>query len=340
MRKAGVIVLLLLVLAAAGWSGAWVYAAGQATSRMDAWIADEHAHGRDWTCPGRATGGYPFALTLTCRDANYAGLAMGQAAHARFARITASVNLADPRRLRLDLGAPFSFRTSDGGTDVTGTWQALAFELSPLPDVTAVALHGAGVALDGSFAGTGGSGGATAALDARFVFSGAAPGRTVDYEVALHGAAVPALDALLGGGAAPADVALGGRLDHADAGDATTPEQAMEHWRRAGGRIAIVHSLASRSGASAAATGTLGLDEAHRLQGRLDAEFGGLGPVLARYGLGGNIAAVGSLVSALFGGGARKAPSTPGAIDLPISFNNGRLGIGPIVTPVRLTPLY
>ena len=339
MRKAGVIVLVLLALAAAGWSGAWFYAAKQATARMDAWIADEHNHGRDWACPGRATGGYPFALTLTCRDATYAGLAMGQGARASLARLVATVGLADPRRLSVELGAPFSFRTSDGGTDVSGTWRALALDLSPLPDIGAVALHGAGVALDGSFAGTNNSGGAAAALDARFTLSGTEPGRTVDYAVALHGAAVPALDALLGG-TAPADLSVEGRLDHADAGPAATPEQLMERWRLAGGRVTLARSMASRAGASAAATGTLGLDEGHRMQGRLAAEFNGLGPVLARYGIGGNIAAVGSLVSALFGGGARHAPSAPGAITLPISFKDGRLGIGPLVTPVRLPPLY
>ena len=337
MRRVASYFVLVVVVAAAAWTGLWFYGAGAMKAGADDWIATERAQGRVWTCPDRAVGGYPFALDLVCRDATFAGQAMGQAVTAKLARVSAAVNLARPRQLALALAAPFSFRTSDGQTSVDGTWQSLDVDVGSLPAVDAIALHAKGVTLAGVFAGTGPEKGAADALD---LHAGYADASVLAFDVGLKSLAMPELDAFLGG-AAPADVAMAGRIDHAGIGGARTPEQAMEFWRAAGGRIAIERSRASRAGASVEATGTLGLDEAHRLRGRLDAEFLGLEPILARYGIHGNLAVVGSLVSALFGGGgSRKAPAAPGAIDLPISFTNGRLGVGPITTPVRLNPLY
>ena len=76
------------------------------------------------------------------------------------------------------------------------------------------------------------------------------------------------------------------------------------------------------------------------LRGRFDASFVGLGPILKRYGIGGDTAAIGALIGTLFGGGRPARPAAPGALSLPIGLGNGRLSIGPITTGVTLTPLY
>ncbi len=55
-----------LVLLAALWSGAWVFARNEAAQRIEAWFGLEVARGRDWTCAQRTFDGFPFALRMTC----------------------------------------------------------------------------------------------------------------------------------------------------------------------------------------------------------------------------------------------------------------------------------
>lgn len=336
MRKIALGVVLVVLLAVAGWSALWGYAAYEAAARTDGFIAAEAEQGRDWTCPDRRVGGYPFALTVSCSRPTYASQAGGQHVRGTLAAALARVSLGDPRRIALTLTGPFTYATSDGATNVEGRWRSLAVDLSPLPEIRAVAIRGGDVAVDGLFVGTQ-AGGEAASLDVRTVLEpGADP--VLAFTVALGGAKVPPLDDLLGG-TAPVAASLAGRLHQADVGDVQTPEQAMERWRLAGGRIDVDSFAMERAGARMTATGALRLDDRHRPKGKLDAEFFGLGPILRRYGIDGDLAAVGSLVGALFGGGSRKPP-TPGALALPITLADGRVAIGPVGTGIELTPLY
>lgn len=327
------------VLVVAGWSALWALAAREAGGRTDAFIAAEAAQGRDWTCPGRRIGGYPFAVTVACTAPTYAAEAGGRHVRGTLGAAQARVGLADPRRIALTLTGPFTYRTSDGATDVEGRWRSLAVDLAPLPDIRGVAIRGRDVAVGGLFVGTR-AGGQAASLDATATLAdGADP--VLRFAVALGGAAVPPLDELLGG-TAPVEASLEGRLhkaDMADIGDVETPEEAMERWRLAGGTLDVDRFAMSRAGARMTATGALRLDDRHRPRGKLDAEFFGLGPILKRYGINADLAAVGSLVGALFGGSQRKPP-TPGALALPITLGDGRVAVGPVTTGIELTPLY
>ena len=176
-------------------------------------------------------------------------------------------------------------------------------------------------------------------IAARFTLPATDKDPTVGFVVTVDGAPIAALDQLVGG-TAPADVALAGTLEKADASDARTPEEAIEHWRLADGRLVLDSGSIARDGAKVTASGTLALDAEHRPKGQLDAQFVGLEPILARYGISGNLAAAGSLLSALFGGSKPAAPAVPGALALPISLRNGHLGVGPIETAIVLPPLY
>ena len=88
MRKASWLLIFVLLIATL-WSGAWFYASRAAGQQTDAWIAAEHMQGRDWTCPDRRIGGYPFALTIRCTGATYAGQGMGQRVDAHLAQLVA-----------------------------------------------------------------------------------------------------------------------------------------------------------------------------------------------------------------------------------------------------------
>lgn len=338
MRKAG-ITLLLLVVVAAGWSALWVWAAHEASHQLDQWLAAEETQGRSWTCPNRTLGGYPVAITIACSDVTFAGEAMGQGVAAELSHLQAEIALWHPRRLALHLTPPFAYKTSDSTTKLGATWARLDIALDGLPNLEAIELGGEKIAVAGTFGDQGRQSGSTRQLHTRFTLPTDPKAPTLDFSIAVDGAPIAALDALVGG-TAPADVALVGSLDHADAGDARTPDEAIETWRQAGGRIALQSGTITREGAKAMASGMLGLDSQHRPQGHLDAQFVGLEPILARYGINGSLAGAASMLSALFGGGKPATPTVPGALALPISLKNGHLGVGPISTGVELSPLY
>ena len=338
MRKA-VGFLVTLVTFAAVWSAAWFAASIYAGRQVDGFIVAEAGRGRDWTCHDRHVGGYPLALVVSCRDATYAGQALGRRVDGQVAGIAATLSVTDVRRVAISLSPPFSYRTSDGQTDIEGTWESLFVDLSSLPDPRTLTLRGSDLVVHGRFPGQGETGSRIATFAARFVASPPRPDRTLDFTVAMTGTPMPILDDLIGG-TAPVDAAFAGRLDHADMGEARTPGEAMEHWRESGGTVALSDLRVSRGSASVTAGGVIGLDDAHRLRGKLDASFVGLEPILARYGISGDVAALGSLLGTFFGGGRSARPAAPGTLALPISLGNGRLSLGPITTSVALAPLY
>ena len=338
MRKAVALLVLVVVLAAV-WSAAWFAASIFAKHQVDGFIAAEAQQGRDWTCPDRHIRGYPFALAVTCRDVTYAGQASGQRVEGQVAGMAARLSLARPNHVAIALTPPFSYRSSDGQTDVRGSWKDLTVDLASLPDPRTLVLSGTDVAVHGRFPGQEEAGGQTATFFARFTASPPQRDRTLDFAVTMTGTPLPILDDLIGGND-PVDAAFAGRLDQADPGEARTPGEAMERWRESGGSVTVSELKVTRGRANVTAAGTVGLDGQHRLRGKLDASFVGLEPILKRYGISGDVAALGSLIGAFFGGGQSARPVAPGALALPISFGNGRVGIGPITTAVKLAPLY
>ncbi len=332
--------LFLILLAGAAWSAVWFYAAHEAGTQLDAWMKAEDDQGRAWTCPDRAIGGYPLAITVSCTKPTFTGKALDQTVQGTVAGLVAEAAVTHPHSLAVALRSPLSYKTSDGAADVTATWSSLAIDLESPVAVRTVLFRGTDLVVDGSFGETGQQGGNAARLDASFAVVPRDSTPALDFMVAVRGSTIPPLDDLLGG-KTPVDIDLSGRLDHADVGQARTPEEAIEAWRQAGGRVDLASSRLSRADSSVTGRGTLMLDDAHRPQGRLEASFVGLEPVLKRYGISGNLAAAGSLLNRLFGGGAPPAtPSAPGTLNLPISVKNGRLGIGPIRTAIEVPPLY
>jgi len=70
-RRLGLILpFVLLLLAAAAWSGFWLWARGQVQTRMDASIADLGRAGYQISWKQRSIGGYPFRLDVTLREAS------------------------------------------------------------------------------------------------------------------------------------------------------------------------------------------------------------------------------------------------------------------------------
>ena len=90
----------------------------------------------------------------------------------------------------------------------------------------------------------------------------------------------------------------------------------------------------------AEASGAVGLDDQHRLAGRLQAGLSGFGPLAEKLGIPLRAVEVGGLMAKLLNGSPLGAPADAGNVALPIILAGGNLSIGPVRTPVRLRPLY
>ena len=111
----------------------------------------------------------------------------------------------------------------------------------------------------------------------------------------------------------------------------------MERWREAGGRVEIGRTALLKGQRRVEATGELGLDGAHRVQGVLRASANRLDGLVGALG--------GGVLGALGRGQGAQNPAQAGQPALnplpPLRFDNGRLYLGPLPVPgVRLSPLY
>jgi hypothetical protein len=336
MRRLSIIVVAFLVIAAS-WSALWFYAAHSVDAGFDAWFKSEDEHGRAWTCPDREVGGYPFELTIHCNRPTFEGHALGQGVRAEVAALEVDASVLHPHRAEVALQAPLAYRTSDGAADLHARWQRLAIFFDPLSSAAPIDLHGTDLGVDGEFGETGRQSGTATAIGGRFAPSGGDTDPAADVSITVQGASIPAVDEWLGG-EAPIEASFAGRITEADVAGAPTPTAALEAWRAAGGKLQLARSQIGHGDASVTASGRLGLDEQHRPQGRLDASFVGLQPVLKRYGINADMVATGALLSALLGGHPQSGAAN--AVNLPINLEGGVLGVGPVRTPVQLQPLY
>jgi hypothetical protein len=116
----------------------------------------------------------------------------------------------------------------------------------------------------------------------------------------------------------------------------------LEVWRAAGGRLDPA-SLDIRKGETRLKlNGGLGLDAAHRPEGKLQLEGDGLAPLARRFGLNLDMVAAGNLLDGLLGGKPRKDDAPKKAeLRLPLTLANGRVAIGPAARcRWRSPPLY
>ena len=331
--------LLSVTILVLGWTVLWGVARQQAGAALDGWIAAEAAHGRAWTCPDRTVDGYPFRIAIACRDVGFKGVVDGSPGEGHLAGLTARAWLYEPSAVYVLLDGPMTLRTADGRADFTLGWDRFGAKLRGIfGDRRRAEIVGEGFALTRP-----GAAGATARrLELRAGPAlGAAAGDTAAdaVDIAVSGLAVPLLDAVTGEAAA-VEGTFAGTVTRAygdlpDLGPAT-----VERWRRAGGRLGVTDLALAKGPLSLGAAGTLGLDEQHRVEGRLDARFGGFEPLAKRFGISLGAVQVGGLLANLLGTRPAAPAAAPGAVSMPVSFANGTVSVGPFKTGLRLTPLY
>jgi hypothetical protein len=331
-----------LFILAIGWSALWKLSADATASGIDDWLAAEANRGRTWTCPNKNVSGYPFRIVVSCVKPTFAANANGRQVAGSLAAITAFARLYDPFLIHVTLNAPFSVQDGETGDLVNMTWSAFNADVR-LNDGTigaidiltrAPRLHVAAAQLRDT------------RLDAdlwQFSLTRDAARHAegaYDLKVALTGASNAQMDALTGE-SAPFDMSVAATILRADVPAEGPPPVRLEAWRQAQGAIELGQFKAAKGPASISASGRFDIDPAHRLHGAADISIVGMEGVLQRFGVPTAALAIGSLLSSVLPGAA----STPGQpqkkpIRIPVTFENGRVSIGPVRTPLTLQPLY
>jgi hypothetical protein len=338
------ILALIFALLIAGWSLFWFLAAQQTEALLDAWTKREKSVDRIWTCPNRRIAGYPFGIEIICEKPGFSGEVLGRQLTGGVNAFHATASLFHPDKVEVLAAPPFELRSDDGDGEINLQWSVMRVRLDGLPqDVGAVSVEGSDVTLRGGLKGLGALAGRAGSASGTVAI---VPERRADdvytFHLALDDASVPALDALLGS-TPPDAIRFDGTVTKANFGVAGTVAERLEHWRLAGGHIEFTEAAVTRGATRLAARGALQLDDQHRPQGLLDAEFAGAEPLLKRYGVNPSLVAAGSLLSALLGGkpnGAAASAGGPPSLHLPVTLQSGLVTIGPVRTSLAVPALY
>ena len=103
-RWAFVWIVVVVIVLAAGLTGAWYYLAGQLDMRVAQTIEAEKQHGVDIGCPGRTVFGYPFRLGLRCNALTIDALQDGFRASA--GQLRSAAQIYRPNRVVAELDGP------------------------------------------------------------------------------------------------------------------------------------------------------------------------------------------------------------------------------------------
>jgi hypothetical protein len=303
----------LLGLGAAGWTTAWQMIRDQTSRALEDWMAGEVVQGRQWACPGRAVGGFPFRIEVSC--------------------------------------ASLALSASDGPIAVEGTWRLLEASIRTTPDSlqrASVAANNAAFRLTGLT-----DSDLILSAQRLETHLRPDPARTAegayDWSMSAANFSVPGLDLLIGG-AEPADLDLDLTVTQGRDVAARPLKDELERWRRAGGRLEIARLVLAKGPRRIEGKGEFGLDDAHRPQGRAELAAAGVEGFLGTV-LGARTAAAAALLGALRGKPAEPAPAQPGEARRganpgltplpPLRIEGGRVQLGPLPIPgIRVPPLY
>jgi hypothetical protein len=348
-RKGLFIPYILLGTLVIAWSVGWFYIRHRAAAEMDAWLAREMAAGRNWTCADRAISGYPFRLELRC-----ASLAFARS-DSRFTlgRVTAVVQVYQPRQGILEVGGPFHVEQGDLTADAT--WTALTGSFHGASN----GFVRASLVVDGAKGTVLGAGTDPIQFDTQHLEFHArpTPGRfdsdgAVDTSLSVNQIRLPLADAALGN-ADPADLVLNTTVNRATTLRTGTVARELDAWRRAGGSLELTLLSLAKGERRLQASGTLDLDASHRPQGQLDLRAAGVealvGQIMGQRFGAEKGALIGNLVGQLLGrrNQASAEPGVParGEAGLkalpPLRLVDGRMMLGPFPIPnVQVPPLY
>ncbi|MCK0206511.1 DUF2125 domain-containing protein [Starkeya koreensis] len=342
---------LLVVLAGLGWSAAWFYASGRASTEIDAWMAREAAEGRNWSCASRELGGFPFRFELICAQPSVTFAGPG-GWEAKMTRAHAVAQVWNPNHIIAEFEGPAVLKEAATGREVTARWSLLqvsgvgsggrAERVSISTNDYSLAEGGTTVFAarhtelhvrhhPGEAAGT---------LDIAFGFKGASG-------MLLSGAAItPAATSPAAATPAPAvpASAIDGEVEATVTGvppfRSMPAAQRLALWQQAGGRVDLQIAKLTGGGGALTASGDLGLDAQRRPDGRLNLSLVKAQPLFTALVAAGLMPDfVANLAPALLVAGLPTTVDGQKASSFPFMFRDGRVALG--VLPIgKIGPLF
>ncbi len=287
--------------------------------------------------PDRSITGFPFRLEGRCKQPSYqqrlpdGSVASGSLGGLTIVATTASA--LDMAHVITEFEGPLVVK-APGAPETTVTWRMARSSIRG----GANRLERASIEVEQPAVTAGGQRWSAEKLTAH-LREGVDPARPGAYDLAvrLDRGVIPEADLLLGS-TDPVNLELDSRVLQAGAIDRRDWRQTIENWRANGGAIRIEQLKLAKGAPRLEAAGDLKLDDLRRLQGRLDASFVNAGAILQQFGIGGG---AGGLVGALLGGGRRNDAGRESVMRLPLTFEGGRVAVGPFRVPgLQLRPLY
>jgi len=128
----------LLLIAAAAWSGFWFYAASQAEVAADAWRAQEAKSGRIYDCAKRSIAGFPFRFEVQCNGASVALVSQTASKTpftAKLDNILVVAQVYDPKLVIAEFTAPATLTDGVTQTSFVVNWSKGRSSVVGLPAV-------------------------------------------------------------------------------------------------------------------------------------------------------------------------------------------------------------
>jgi hypothetical protein len=282
----------LLLVAAAAWSGFWFHAASQVDVKADAWRAREAKSGRVYDCARRSVAGFPFRLEVRCDGASVslqsqtAGQAATQApVTAQLGEIMIVAQVYDPKLLIAEFTAPATISDRGGSSSMSVNWSTARASVVGLPAVP----QRVSIVFDDPSVDRINASGPTPLARARHVelHGRLAEGSALDHplietELKIAGGSVQEVHPLL---ALPFDADARAMLSGLkDFSPKPWPARFREI-QAAGGHVEIVQSRIVQGDLVAVAAGTLGLSPDGRLDGELQMTVAGIEKVIPALGI-------------------------------------------------------
>jgi hypothetical protein len=282
----------LLLVAAAAWSGFWFFAASQVEVKADAWRAQEAASGRVYDCANRSVAGFPFRLEVRCSGASVSLRAQTADQAATQAPITASLGeilvvaqIWDPKLLIAEFTAPATISDRGGPPAMMVNWSKARSSVVGLPAVpqrATIVFDEPSIDRVNGPVQTPLARAKLAELHGRLAEASTADRPVIETVLKIEQGSLQDLHPLL---ATPFDADVRTLLSGLqDFKPKPWPERFRE-LQAAGGRVEIVQSRIQQGDLVALATGTLGLSAGGRLDGELQMIVAGIEKVIPALGI-------------------------------------------------------
>ena len=346
-RKLLYIPFILLGLVALVWSAIWFYGRYRINQELDSFFVKQAAEGRLWSCPDRSISGFPFRVEGRCAKPTYKQeLAPGDSVSGALGALTVVASTAGAFNLAhviSEFEGPLTINR-DGVGETTATWKTARSSVRG----GIARLEQVSIELDSPVFTFVPKGGAplkwSAAKVTAHLREGVNPQQPGAYDLAinLEKAVIPELDAVMNS-TDLLSLDLDAKVLKPGVIDRKNWRTSVENWRINGGTLRVEQLKLSKGSPRVEAKGDLKLDDARRVEGRLDASFVNADALLRQFGIGGGGGAAGGLLGALLGGGRPQAnePQRERSMRLPLVFDQGRVAVGPFKIPgVQLKPVY